>query len=540
MTRILLAIADQDLLSSAAALVQEGDDLYVADMAGDAEEVLSALRRQDVDVCVLHDGIGPGPAIELVREVATGFPETGIVILSADASPALLRTAMQAGARDVVPLPLSFEQLDASIRSASAWARSLRERVAGEEAAAAAGLGGPLVALAGAKGGVGTTTVALHLALAAVRAVPGRPVCLVDFDMLKGDLRTFLDTPHRRSVVDLVEVAQEISVRHLQETLHSHRAGIRLLLAPEEGERYDEVDSTVARAVVAAVKSRHALTIVDMGASPTEAGLIAAEMATSLLVVATPDVPALRGVKRTKDLWRRLQVREDDDAVVVLNRTSRKLEVQPDLARKVVGGRMAESTIPSNFAALEEAANTGTPDRLQDGKMREAFDALAAEVGAIPDAGAQVGADAAPQAQSRSLLARLGGERGSTNVEFTGLLPFLLLFLLGLWQLGLVGYTYVVAGHAAREGSRQLAVLPDDPKRTEPPYRKAAKQDIPKAWRKKARITKSGTSTVKVSLRVPVVLPGIKSPFRITTHASTVVESQPLPPSQSRLPVPGT
>ena len=537
MTRILLAIADPDLLSSAAALVQEGEDLYVADMAADAEEALAALRRQEVDVCVLHDGIGPGPAIELVREISTGFPETGIVILSGDASPGLLRTAMQAGARDVVPLPLSFEQLDASIRSAGQWARSLRERVAGEEAAAAAGLGGPLVALAGAKGGVGTSTVALHLALAAVRAAPGRPVCLVDFDLLKGDLRTFLDTPHRRSVVDLVEVAQEISVRHLQETLHSHRAGIRLLLAPEEGERCDEVDSTVARSVLAAVKARHALTVVDVGAAPTEAGLIAAEMAGSLLVVATPDVPALRGVKRVKDLWRRLQVREDDDAVVVLNRTSRKLEVQPDLARKVVGGRLAEATIPANFAALEEAANTGTPERLQDAKMREAFDALAVEVGAIPDAGAQVpDASAAP---SRGLLARLGGERGAVSIEFTGLLPFLLVFMLGLWQLGLVGYTYVIAGHAAREGARELAVVPDDPRHRKPAYRAAAEQDVPKAWRHKAKITKEDGSKVRVSLRVPVVLPGLDSPFRVTTDAATVIESEPLPGSQSRTGVAG-
>ena len=515
MTRLLLAIADQELLSSAAALIQEGEDVQVADLAGDAEGVLAALRRQEVDVCVLHDGIGPGPAVELVREIAGGFPETGIVILSADPSPALLRTAMQAGARDVVPLPLSFEQMDAAIRSAGAWARSLRERVAGEEAAAAAGLGGPLVVVAGAKGGVGTSTVALHLALAAVRRAPGRPVCLVDFDLLKGDLRTFLDTPHRRSVADLVEVAQEISVRHLQETLHSHRAGVRLLLAPEEGERSDEVTATVARSVLAAVKARHALTVVDAGAAPTEAGLIAAEMASALLVVATPDVPALRGVRRTKDLWRRLQVRESDDAVVVLNRTSRKLEVQPDLARKVVGGRLAEATIPANFAALEEAANTGTPERLQDGRLREAFDALAAEVGAVPDAGARVPAGASA---GRGLLARLAGERGAIAIEFTGLLPFLLVFLLGLWQLGLVGYTYVLAGHAAREGSRQLAVLPAGSA-----FRDAAEEDVPKAWRRASRITRDGSAVV-VSLRVPVVLPGLESPFRVSTRSGTVIE----------------
>ena len=92
-----------------------------------------------------------------------------------------------------------------------------------------------LVAVAGAKGGVGCTTVALHLALAAARGAPGRPVCLVDLDLQKGDLRAFTDTPYRRSIADLVEVADELSVRHLQETLYTHRDGVRLLLAPDHG-----------------------------------------------------------------------------------------------------------------------------------------------------------------------------------------------------------------------------------------------------------------------------------------------------------------
>ena len=62
-----------------------------------------------------------------------------------------------------------------------------------------------------------------HLALAAARNAPGRPVCLRRLRPPEGRHRALLDTPYRRSVVDLVEVADEISVRHLQETLFTHR-----------------------------------------------------------------------------------------------------------------------------------------------------------------------------------------------------------------------------------------------------------------------------------------------------------------------------
>ena len=185
---------------------------------------------------------------------------------------------MQAGLRDVVALPLSLEGFESSVRAASQWSRAMRDRVTGEESASGA-LGGQLVVVAGAKGGVGTTTVALHLGLAAARMAPGRPVCLVDFDLQKGDFRALLDTPYRRSVVDLVDVAHEISVRHLQETLYTHKDGFRVLLAPEEGERGEDVTSGVARNVLSAVKARHALTVVDIGAVTSEATAIAAEMA---------------------------------------------------------------------------------------------------------------------------------------------------------------------------------------------------------------------------------------------------------------------
>src|SRR5215208_1065388 len=195
--RLLLAIADADLAQAASALAQEGEELQVVDRVEDAEEVARALRRLEVDVVVLHDALGTVPALEVARDIAQSFPEVGLVLIAAEDSPDLLRAAMQAGLRDVVSLPLSLEQLEASVRAAAQWSRMLRDRVAGEESAAGA-LGGQLIAVAGSKGGVGATTVAMHLALAAARGAPGRPVCLVDFDLQKGDLRAYMDTPYRR------------------------------------------------------------------------------------------------------------------------------------------------------------------------------------------------------------------------------------------------------------------------------------------------------------------------------------------------------
>jgi pilus assembly protein CpaE len=538
-SRLLIAVADDETARRAAAQAREAD-LEVADMVIDSDELHRALRRLDVDVVLLHDALGGTPVLDLARELSATYPEVGLILLAAEDSPALMRAAMQAGLRDVVTLPLALESFEASVRAASQWSRTMRDRVTGEESAGAS-LGGQLVAVAGSKGGVGTTTVALHLGLAAARMAPGRPVCLVDFDLQKGDFRALLDTPHRRSVVDLVVVSNEISVRHLQETLYTHKDGIRLLLAPEEGEKAEDVDSAVARNVLSAVKARHALTVVDIGAVATEATAIAAEMATQVLVVTTPDVLALRGVRRMRQLWKRLGVREDEDIKIVLNRASRRREIQPDLARKVVGDTMVQTTIPADFNAFEAAVNTGSPSRLEDNKLRGAFESLATELEIVPRADEVAPRDDEP----RGLLARLGGERGQTTVEFIGMFPILLVTVLLLWQIAITGYTYVAAGHAAREGARELATDPTDPddekgmskkERDKQPYRVAARNDLQHAWRGSSEVELRGKVTVSVRLSVPVLIPGIKSPVKIGTTADTVLEDGGLSDRQDTTP----
>src|SRR3954449_211548 len=103
-----------------------------------------------------------------------------------------------------------------------------------------------------------------------------------------------------------------------------------------------------------------------------------------------------------------------------------------------------------------------------------------------------------------------------------GLCRVILVVFFALWQIALTGYTYVAAGHAAREGARQLAVDASDtgkdpayrkaaggaPRRAAagvhpdraPPYRKAAEADLPETWRHGAVIEKRGDVTVSVHL----------------------------------------
>jgi pilus assembly protein CpaE len=99
--------------------------------------------------------------------------------------------------------------------------------------------------------------------------------------------------------------------------------------------------------------------------------------------------------------------------------------------------------------------------------------------------------------------------------------------------MALIGLTYVAAGHAANDGARKLATDPSN-RGDDPPYRKAALADLSPAWRKDAVVEKEHGVTVAVTLKVPVLIPNLHTPFTIHSSADTVVEDDPLPARQTK------
>src|ERR671930_132503 len=154
-TRILPAVGDVDAVRSITTLLSQLPDAEPVAPVADSTQLVDTLARlaaESVDelpeVVVVHERIGPVPALELIREVALRFPAVG----------------------------------------------------------------GILVTVSGAKGGVGATLTAIQLALAAQAS--GRSTALVDMDLQTGDVASYLDVQFRRSVVDLAAIT-DISPRVL-------------------------------------------------------------------------------------------------------------------------------------------------------------------------------------------------------------------------------------------------------------------------------------------------------------------------------------
>ncbi|GAA3867200.1 AAA family ATPase [Streptomyces sedi] len=387
-TRILPVVGDSDTARSLITLLSQLPDTEPLRPVPDSTtllDTLAALANESVtglpEVVVIHEGVGPLPALELIHEVALRFPAVGVVLVSAAPSPDLYAAAMDAGARGLAGLPASFDELAGRVAAAAQWAAGMRRHLGAGESVPQ-GPGGRVVAVCGAKGGVGGTLLATQLALAAQRSGQfERGVVLVDLDLLCGDVGSYFDVQFRRSVADLAGIA-DITPQVLAEAVFTHETGLSMLIAPAEGERGEDVTDATARQLLTAVRSRYDVVIVDCGSQMNGANATAVEMADVALLVTTPDVIAVRAVNRMVRMWDRLRIRKAQDTWTVINRHSRASHIQPQLVARITGTQVAGNVIPAGFKELRESMDAG---RVQDldprGQVRRAMWSLAAELG---------------------------------------------------------------------------------------------------------------------------------------------------------------
>lgn len=521
---VLLASADETIAQRIRSQLSELPDIHLTDIVRSSGEVSSQVADDTgLDCLLLHEDLGPLPTHDLVREVTSRHPYLAVVLIVGDPRAEVLAAAMESGARGVISTNPSLENLENRIGNAGDWSRSMRRHLEGYGGDLVTGRAGYLVALAGAKGGTGTTTVAVHLALAASGA--RRTVCLVDMDLQTGDLGAYLDITHRRSIVDLADAADDLNPTVLADVLFAHRLGPHVLLAPRHGERSEDIDSAQTRQILGSLRSRYDVVIVDCGAFTTEASAVAAELADRVVITTSPDLPSLRGARRLVELWERLQIRKRDDVSVLLTQASRNSEIQPDFARKVIRLKLLDTTVPASFRALEKALNSGTPGEVTDSGFRGSIGKLLRELGVLSQTEGTAAPPSEPHARrsssgKRAKRTRQRHERGQASVEFVAMLPAVVVLVIFLFESLMVGMAMMTASHGANEGARSAAV-------GNPPDKvaKDAKDHMMDVWADEAKVEYTeGGDTVSVKLPIPMLAPKLGAPWDITASAKVVHE----------------
>ncbi|MEM7559802.1 MAG: hypothetical protein AAF394_11840 [Planctomycetota bacterium] len=207
-------------------------------------------------------------ALALLERMRRESPECSLLAVSESSDGQLILQSMRAGAKEFLTLPLTLEDL------MSALERISEVKFGGSSSS---NRSTKVIAVAGASGGVGCTSVAVNLGCM-LASRPEFTVALVDLDLAIGDADVFLDAIPDYSLIDVTENVSRLDFQLLKKSLTKHSSGLYLLPRPVQLQDVDLITRESLRRVFGLLKATFSHIVIDVSKGFTEIDQAAFEM----------------------------------------------------------------------------------------------------------------------------------------------------------------------------------------------------------------------------------------------------------------------
>ena len=272
-----------------------------------------------------------------------------LIVVGSTNDTTAMRLAMQAGARDLLPLPLVEADLMAAL-----------ERIDRDHRAATPKVEGTLTAFMNAKGGCGATFLACNAAHA-LTSVSRKRVALVDLDLQFGAIPLYFDLFPKRGVLQALENIEGLDETALEGYLVRHASGLGILgHAAEDTLPLGTVSAEVLNRLLTVALKSHDHVVIDL---PRRIDSIAASVidrAQHIVLVVQQAVTVVRDATRLMNCLRRDLGVSAERIITVINRYEKDAGISPEDIRNALscGEPML---VPNDFRSVSECIATGQP-----------------------------------------------------------------------------------------------------------------------------------------------------------------------------------
>jgi pilus assembly protein CpaE len=361
-------------------------DIDVVGSAASGAEAISLATSLTPDVVLMDINMPDMDGIAATEQLGRAVPTASVVMMSVQGEADYLRRSMLAGAREFLVKPFSSDELTASIRQVHTREREKASRLAVASPTAAAGGDGTamngtgepgqVVAVFSPKGGVGRTTVAVNMSVAAATEL-GKKVVLVDGSFQFGDVGVLLNlNPKNKSIADLVPELEQAGheVESIDTFVINHSAGIRVLLAPPSPEMAELITPSGIKRVIEALRLTHDLVVVDCTAFFNDTTLAILDSADIVLTLLSLEITSIKNMRLFLEVADQLGY-ESGKVRLILNRADSALGIRvADVEHSI--GRKVDETIVSDGRSVVYALNRGVPFFLSNREAQVSQDIL--------------------------------------------------------------------------------------------------------------------------------------------------------------------
>jgi pilus assembly protein CpaE len=345
------AIASSDLTSSAqllAGLEQTGLVSSVVQWTIPTDRIPESAEQMP-DVVFLDLARDPEPFFVFANQLRRTRPTIKLIACSAAVppQPSLLLEAMRSGVQDFLGKPVQTDSL-----------KDLLLRISQDLSTKEFPSQDKLIVIMGAKGGVGTTTVAVNLGVQLATFARKRTV-LLDFARPLGNVHLLLDLHPKFGLRDAVESLDRLDSHFLAGLLTRHKTKLEILGGVTQPEEWQSIDVNVLDRVVNVTQNAFDVVLLDMGSQFSIEWATILRMARMILIVAEANVPSLWTLERRLLALKGFGIPQER-ARIIINRWHKGDDevlksIQKDINRPIF------ASLPNDFRKASQAVNLGTP-----------------------------------------------------------------------------------------------------------------------------------------------------------------------------------
>src|SRR5258708_2604204 len=215
---------------------------------------LDVVMQTRPDIALVALDSDPTKGLALVARITQELPECNVLVISSSTEGSLILQAMRNGAKEFLGLPLNVED----VLSAVDRIRQSQLSRTGEAPVRAC----QVIAVAGASGGVGCTSLAVNLGCILARS-EGNSVVVIDLDFALGDSDVWLDIIPDYTIQDVAENITRLDYSLLKRSLTRHDCGVFLLPRPVHLDDNLQITADQLRRVIALLKSTFTHLVID-------------------------------------------------------------------------------------------------------------------------------------------------------------------------------------------------------------------------------------------------------------------------------------
>ena len=307
-------------------------------------------RRADLLIFELGDDTDK--EFQHIRSLLNSDVVAEVFLISDNSDPEVLIQAIKTGAKEFFTLPLKEAEVKQALKELKKKIKRASRRNSPQT--------GQIITVVGSKGGIGTSTIAVNLAVDLAGKKSVQSVALIDMNMMFGEIPLFLEIKPGYHWGDIIKNISRLDSTFLMNTLTKHSSGVHILPSPCSLNGSSAVAPEMMGHLVGFMQKLFDFVIIDAGQSANEISLKVLEMSDNILLISLLSLPCLSNTNNLLQSISDLGFLPEERIRIVINRYLTKSEISLHDAEESIHKKIFW-TIPNDYNTTMSAINNGKP-----------------------------------------------------------------------------------------------------------------------------------------------------------------------------------